>query len=83
MNTKLTLTIEDSLIKEAKQYAKEQGRSLSDIVEAYFQTITKETEVTHQISPIASSLKGSFSAPENFDYKKELSQRLEEKYLNS
>ncbi|MFY8186176.1 MAG: DUF6364 family protein, partial [Bacteroidia bacterium] len=30
MITKLTLTMEDSIINRAKQYAKKSGRSLSD-----------------------------------------------------
>ena len=33
MNTKLTLTIEQEIIKKAKEYAKDKNRSLSDIVE--------------------------------------------------
>jgi hypothetical protein len=32
-------------------------------------------------TPIASSLRGSFKAPKNFDYKEELSKGLSEKYL--
>ncbi len=39
MNTKLTLTIEKTLIAKAKQYAKGKGRSLSDIVENYLKVI--------------------------------------------
>jgi hypothetical protein len=34
------------------------------------------------LTPIVISLKGSFSAPKNFDYKKELAKSLEKKYLN-
>ena len=82
MNTKLTLTIEQSLIEKAKQYAKGKGRSLSDIVENYLKVIINE-ENTKVIdpTPIASSLRGSFKAPENFDYKKELEKGLSKKYL--
>ncbi len=36
MNKKLTLTIEQELISRAKKYAKDKGRSLSDLVENYF-----------------------------------------------
>ena len=82
MNTKLTLTIEQSLIDKAKRYAKEKGRSLSDIVENYLKVIIKEenTKVIDS-TPIASSLRGSFKAPKDFDYKKELSKGLSKKYL--
>lgn len=83
MNSKLTLTIEKALIERAKKYAKSKGRSLSDIVENYLKVIVKE-ENTNVIdsTPITSSLRGSFKAPNNYDYKKELSQQLSEKYLS-
>ena len=35
MSTKLTLTIDKSVIKQAKKYAKSQGRSLSNLIEEY------------------------------------------------
>ena len=82
MNTKLTLTIEQTLIEKAKEYAKGKGRSLSDIVENYFKVIVKEEGVIKsEATPITDSLRGSFNAPKNFDYKKELTKALSEKYL--
>jgi hypothetical protein len=82
MNTKLTLTIEHSLISKAKKYAKGRGRSLSDIVENYLKVIINDENTTViDPTPIASSLRGSFKAPKDFDYKKELSKKLSEKYL--
>ena len=82
MDTKLTLTMEQSVIEKAKIYAKEKERSLSDLVESYFKAITKETKVeTLKGTPIVKSLKGSFHMPDNFDYKKELTKTLSEKYL--
>lgn len=82
MNTKLTLTIEESLIEKAKKYAKGKGRSLSDIVENYLRVITKDenTKVIDS-TPIASSLRGAFKAPKDFDYKEELSKGLSKKYM--
>ena len=82
MNTKLTLTIEQSLIEKAKRYAKGKGRSLSDIVENYLKVIIKEDNLkVINSTPISTSLRGSFKAPKDFDYKKELSKELSEKYL--
>ena len=82
MNTKLTLTIEQSVIEKAKKYAKNKERSLSDLIENYLKALTTE-EISKQdeLSPTVKSLKGSFKIPEDFDYKKELSERLTEKYL--
>ncbi|HJS01653.1 MAG TPA: DUF6364 family protein [Flavobacterium sp.] len=82
MNTKLTLTIEQSVIKKAKEYAKEKERSLSDLIENYLKALTKDNDYNDiELTPIVKSLKGSFNAPKNIDYKKELTNRLSEKYL--
>ena len=82
MNTKLTLTIEQEIIKKAKDYAKEKNRSLSDIIENYLKVLTKEEQKQKdkKLNPVVKSLKGSFKMPKNMDYKKELRNRLEEKY---
>ena len=82
MNTKLTLTIEASIIEKAKAYARKKGRSLSDIIENYLNVITKEQEEpVIEIGPITRSLRGSFKVPDDFDYKKELAKGLTKKYL--
>lgn len=81
MNSKLTLTIEQTVIEQAKKYAGRKGRSLSDIVENYLRALSsKEPEKQEELSPVVKSLKGSFKAPDTFDYKKELGKKLSEKY---
>jgi hypothetical protein len=82
MNTKLTLTIDQAIIEKAKKYANDKGRSLSGIIENYLKVITKEDHIeTIILTPIVKSMKGSFKAPKDIDYKKELSKKLTEKYL--
>ena len=81
MNTKLTLTIEKEVIERAKDYAKDKNRSLSDIIENYLKMLTNEQQKSKKLSPVVESLKGSFKIPKNMDYKKELKERLEKKYL--
>jgi hypothetical protein len=82
MNTKLTLTIEQTVIEKAKKYAKDKERSLSNLIENYLKALTKESDSNEiELTPIVKSLKGSFTAPKNFDYKKELTNRLSKKYL--
>jgi hypothetical protein len=82
MNTKLTLTIEQAVIEKAKKYAKDKERSLSNLIENYLKALTKEDDSYEiELTPIVKSLKGSFTAPDNIDYKKELKNRLSEKYL--
>ena len=43
MTTKLTLTIDESIIDSAKAYARDQGRSLSDVVENYLKVLLIRT----------------------------------------
>lgn len=82
MNTKLTLTLEDTVIEKAKIYAKKKERSLSSLIENYLKALTKEDNPNEiELTPIVKSLKGSFTAPKDLDYKKELAKRLSEKYL--
>ena len=81
MNTKLTLTLEQTVIDKAKRYAKLKGHSLSDLIENYLKVITKENDKSEiEITPIVKSLKGSFKAPPSFDYKEELAKSLSKKY---
>ena len=53
MNTKLTLTIEKEVIEIAKEYAKEKGQSLSEMVENYFKFVTvgRKRMKKKQLSP--------------------------------
>jgi uncharacterized protein (DUF3820 family) len=82
MNTKLTLTIEHTVVDRAKKYAKRNGRSISDLVENYLNAISKEDSPTNaEIAPITKSLRGTFKAPADFDYKEELAKGLAKKYL--
>ena len=82
MNTKLTYTIERTIIEKAKKYANGKGRCLSNIVENYLKAITKEDNTENTgLTPVVKSLEGSFNAPKNFDYKKERSKRLAKNYL--
>lgn len=83
MNTKLTLTIEQSVIDRAKRYASKRERSLSDLIENYLKALTSGANNNNgdEITPIVKSLRGAFKLPKNFDYKKELTDRLSEKYL--
>lgn len=83
MNTKLTLTIEREIIERAKNYAKGKNRSLSNIIENYLKILTKEerNNKRKKLNPDVESLKGSFKMPKDMDYKKELKDRLEKKYL--
>ena len=82
MNAKLTLTIEQSVIDRAKRYAKLKERSLSGLIENYLKLLTKEVAADDiTLTPTVKMLKGSFHVPADFDYKKELTDRLTDKYM--
>ncbi len=83
MNTKLTLTMEQSVIEKAKKYARKKERSLSDLIENYLKALVTTDNINHEedLSPTVKSLRGTFKLPKDFDYKKELTDRLSEKYL--
>ena len=82
MNTKLTLSIEEQVVDEAKKYASKQHTSLSNLVENYLKSlVNKKDKNLEEYSSIVQSLKSSFAAEEGLDYKKELTKRLSDKYL--
>jgi hypothetical protein len=80
MNTKLTLSLEKSVIEKAKLYAKETGRSLSDIVEKYFENLTKASDNNEDIHPKVKKLIGRIKLPDDFDIEKAKEEYFKEKY---
>ena len=80
MIAKLTLSIDDAVIANAKKYAKEKGKSLSGLVENYLLSISSNENLEEHISPRILNLKGCIKLPEDFDYKKNLSDDLSKKY---
>jgi formiminotetrahydrofolate cyclodeaminase len=80
MKTKLTLTVEKSIIERAKLYAKNTGRRLSEINEHHLDTITQDNG-TETISPTLKKIVGAVKLPKNLDEEKELRSYLEKKHL--
>jgi len=80
MQTKLTLTLEQGVIEEAKLYAKDKGRSLSELIENYLKIVLEDKKTEIKLSPSIAKLKGAIKLPDDFDYKQELSKSLSEKY---
>jgi hypothetical protein len=82
MGTKLTLNIDKEVTVKAKVYARNAGRSLSDLVENYLKLLTKNSSIEDsEYTPRVKSLLGSVTIPKDFDYKKELADNLTNKYL--
>ena len=80
MDKKLTLSLNQSIIEEAKQYAKTNGTSLSKLIESYLGSLLKQNVEKRDITPLVKSLSGVMTIPENFDEKKEYSNYIFEKY---
>ena len=82
METKLTLRLNDNVIKRAKLYARDHKISLSKMVESYLSSITgqKGEETNKSITPLVESLSGVIDLPDDFDYRKEYGEHLNEKY---
>jgi hypothetical protein len=81
MDTKLTLKLNQEIIEKAKKYASDQKLSLSRIVENYLHSLTSDTKNDgFEISPFVKSISTGINMPSDFDYKKEYSDYLMEKY---
>lgn len=80
MTTKLTLTIEESVIKMAKSYSQKKGRSLSELIENYLIALTSKEKNDVELSPRVKRMKGAIKLPKDFDYKKVLEEELTKKY---
>lgn len=85
MNTKLTLSIEASVIERAKAYAKEQGRSLSNVVEEYLKSISTKTDehTDDELHPLVQELYGALKidVPEGKSYRDLMGDAMMERYL--
>ena len=80
MTTKLTLTVEKSIIVRAKLYAKDTGRSLSELIENYLDSITRNNVET-ELSPRLKKIVGAVNLPADFDEEKEIRTAMEKKHL--
>jgi len=80
MTTKLTLTIEQEVIKTAKSYAQEKGRSLSELIENYLIALSSGDKNLEELSPRVKRLMGSMKLDDDFNYKKSLEEQLAKRY---
>jgi len=80
MEIKLTLRLDKRVITNAKNYAQKHKISLSKMVESYLDSVTKNKSNDIEITPLVESLSGVVNLPNDFDYKKEYTDYLTEKY---
>ena len=79
MQTKLTLRVDEKLVKKAKAYAKKTGKSVSQLVAEYFSLLSPRPESERELTPAVRRLKGALKGGKSgaADYKT----YLEEKHL--
>lgn len=84
MDKKLTLSLDAAVVKKAKTYAKEQGTSLSRMIENYLALLTNSDSVEgpeEEISPLVANLVGVVSLDQTeLDLKADYSDYLSNKY---
>ena len=81
MNTKLTLSLDKEIIDQAKIFAKGNGKSLSEMVEAYFRDIVyMSDEKSEEIEARVRKIVGVIKLPPDFDLEKAKEEYHREKY---
>jgi hypothetical protein len=82
MSTKLTLSIDENVVAEAKEYAKDSGKSLSKIIEGYLRGLKnkKKTGRHDELPPALKRLHGCIKTDDPRDYKEIYADALIEKY---
>ncbi len=80
MQTKLTLSVDQEVIDRAKEYARQQGISLSKLVQQLLSKEAKPKKTEVEVPEALKGVYGAFELPEDFDYKKEKAKYLWEKY---
>lgn len=79
MNTKLTLRLDDSLIDRAKYAAEKRGKSVSQMVSEFFDSLDGGAQTKSDYPPITSTLLGALRGKSlsKDDYRR----HLRDKYL--
>ena len=58
MATKLTLRLDDSVIRDAKRAARLRGISLSKMVSGYFRAVSKKESIRTEATPVLAEISG-------------------------
>ena len=58
MQTKLTIRIDDSLVRQGKEWSRTHGVSLSTMISRYLETVERQTAGSSSATPLLQKLKG-------------------------
>ena len=71
---KLTLSVDSSVVSRAKRYAKQQGVSVSQMVEVYLASVSEPPAVA-EMPPLLRSVRGILKKADVEHYRKHLSRK--------
>ncbi len=80
MDKKLTLSLDEGVIEDAKLYAEKNKISLSKLIEAYLKAIVDNKTKNVKVTPLVKSISGVVKLPPDFDLRDEYTKYLIEKY---
>ena len=80
MDTKLTLNVDQTVIEQAKEYAKIRKISLSRLIESYLSSLVTKKDKEIEITPLVKSLSGVVTLDKDFNYRESYTDYLIEKY---
>jgi len=82
MSTKLTLLIDESVVADAKAYARESGKSLSKIIEGYLRGLRKKQKnnTEEELPAILKRLHGCVDAKDVRNYEEVIQEEIIKKY---
>jgi len=70
--SKLTLSVDRDVVSRAKRYAKQQGVSVSEMVEAYLSAVVAPSDRGRRDSPILRALRGSLKKADTEEHRRHL-----------
>ncbi|WP_018342928.1 DUF6364 family protein [Cytophaga aurantiaca] len=79
MDVKLTLKLDEEIIKKAKLFAADNNTSLSRMIENYLLQITSESTTETKVTTLVKSLSGIIDSELVGDYKKQTTDHLIQK----
>jgi hypothetical protein len=80
MDSKLTVRLDSDVIDRAKTYARNHNVSISRMIESYLDSVTQLKSKDIDITPLVKSLSGVVKLDTDYDFKKDYSDYLSDKY---
>jgi len=73
--SKLTLSVNDEVIRRAKRYAAERGTSVSGLVEGYLSLVTRPERSAADEPPVLKMLRGAAQGIDPEDYRRHVTRK--------